>query len=75
MSASGTYEGLTLARNCAIQCVTLDKEGFAGASAMSFEDIDGFYRIFGFTPRVNGLDCEHSIDSHGCEQVIIPTNG
>jgi hypothetical protein len=61
----------TLARDGAVERVALDKDGFARAAAVGLEDVDGLDGIFCLAAPVDGLDGEHGVNGHRCEEVVV----
>ncbi|KAI6757546.1 hypothetical protein HG531_003371 [Fusarium graminearum] len=59
----------SLRGNGAVQGVTLNKNGFESALAMSLENVDSLDGVLGLVSVVGGLDSLHSIDDHVGEEL------
>lgn len=62
----------TLTRDRAVQSVALDELRLQSASAVRFEDVDGFDGVLDFATGVDGLDGEHGVDRESAEEVVVP---
>jgi hypothetical protein len=64
-------KGLTLTGDSTVQSVTFDHETLPCRLSVCLQNIDGLDGVFLLSSSIDGQDCLHSVDSHGCEQVII----
>jgi hypothetical protein len=67
-------KGLTLTGDSTVQSVTFDHETLPCRLSVCFQDIYGLDGVFLLSSSVDSQDCLHSVNSHGCEQVIITTH-
>lgn len=69
---SDTLDMRTLAGNCTVQCITLNKQRLASTSAMRLENVDGLDGILSLSARISRLHSQHRVNSHGSKKIVIP---